>query len=51
MDYAQKIKEFIERLSKKVGFIKRKGNLCAEDFLAFNIFLGEDMCETSLSTL
>lgn len=43
--------DYIDKLSKKLGFIKRKGKLSADNFMAFNIFSSEDMCTKSLSTL
>lgn len=43
--------QFLDRLSKKSGFVKRKSKLNAEIFLAFNTFLSSDMCDKSLSTL
>lgn len=43
--------EFSDRLSKKIGFIKRKSKITAETFLAFNTFSSSDMCANSLSTL
>ncbi len=43
--------EFLNRLSKKTGFVKRKSKLNAETFLAFNTFSSDDLCDKSLSTL
>lgn len=43
--------EYIEKTSKKTKFVQRKGKLSPEDFLAFNIFSSQDMCEKSLSNL
>ena len=43
--------EFLDRLSKDTGFIKRKSKINAQTFLAFNTFLSNDMCDKSLSTL
>ncbi len=43
--------EFLEKLSKKTNFIRRKGKITAETFLAFNTFSSEDMCCKSLGTL
>ena len=43
--------EFLDKISRKTGFIKRKSKITAEAFLAFNTFSSEDMCEKSLSTL
>ncbi|MGL5122803.1 MAG: hypothetical protein ACRC6K_01355, partial [Fusobacteriaceae bacterium] len=43
--------DYIDKLSKKTGFTKRKGKLSADSFMAFNIFSSEDMCTKSLSTL
>ncbi|MPQ45058.1 IS4 family transposase, partial [Clostridium tarantellae] len=43
--------DYIDKLSKNTGFIKRKGKLSADAFMAFNIFSSEDMCFKSLSTL
>lgn len=43
--------QFLDRLSKKTGFVKRKSKLNAETFLAFNTFLSDDLCDKSLSTL
>jgi len=43
--------EFLEKLSKKTNFIKRKDKITAETFLAFNTFSSEDMCDKSLATL
>lgn len=38
-------------MSKKTGFVKRKGKLDAETFLSFNTFSSDDLCDKSLSTL
>ena len=43
--------EFLNTLSKKTGFVKRKSKLNAETFLAFNTFSSDDLCDKSLSTL
>lgn len=43
--------QFLDKLSKKTGFVKRKSKLNAETFLAFNTFLSDDLCDKSLSTL
>lgn len=36
--------DFIEKLSKKSKFIKRKGKITADKFMAFTVFSGEDLC-------
>ena len=43
--------DFINNLSKKSGFTKRKGKLSAENFITFSIFSSEDLCVKSLSSL
>ena len=43
--------DFIDNLSKKSGFIKRKGKMSAEKFMAFSIFSSDDLCIKSLSSL
>ena len=43
--------EFLDKLSKKTKFIRRRSKITAETFLAFNTFLSEDMCSKSLSAL
>jgi len=43
--------EFLDKISKKTKFTRRRGKLTPETFLAFNTFLSEDMCSKSLSTL
>ena len=43
--------DFLDRISKKTGFVKRKGKITAETFLSFNTFSSSDLCETSLATL
>ena len=43
--------DYIKETSKKTKFFQRKGKLSPEDFLAFNIFSSQDMCEKSLSNL
>jgi|GEM_PF-1973613 len=43
--------EFLDKFSKKTKFIRRRGELTPETFLAFNTFLNEDMCSKSLSAL
>ena len=42
---------YINKLSKNSGFIKRKGKISAEKFMAFSIFSSEDLCIKSLSSL
>jgi len=37
--------EFLDRLSKRTGFVKRKSKLNAETFLAFNTFSSDYLCE------
>ncbi len=41
----------INKITKYIKFIKRKGNITAEDFLIFNIFYGDNLCKSSLSLL
>jgi hypothetical protein len=43
--------EFLNRLGKKTGFIRRRSKITAETFLSFNTFSSSDMCDKSLSTL
>ncbi|MGL5801778.1 MAG: IS4 family transposase [Cetobacterium sp.] len=43
--------DFIEKLSKKSKFIKRKGKITADKFMAFTVFSGEDLCIKSLASL
>lgn len=43
--------EFLDKLARQTGFISRKGKIDAATFLSFNSFLGEDICENSLSAL
>ena len=43
--------EFLEKLSRKTGFVKRKSKIDAQIFLALNTFSSYDMCDKSLSTL
>lgn len=43
--------KLLDELGRESGFIKRKSKIDAATFLAFNSFLGEDMCEKSLATL
>ncbi|MPQ44526.1 hypothetical protein [Clostridium tarantellae] len=40
--------DFIDNLSKKSKFTKRKGKISAEKFMAFSIFSGEDLCRGSI---
>lgn len=41
----------INKLAKDTKFVQRKSNITAKDFLAFNIFHGEDICSAPLSQL
>lgn len=43
--------EFINKISRKTKFVQREADITAENFLAFNIFYGYDICEKSLSRL
>jgi len=43
--------EFLEKLSRKTGFVKRKSKIDAQTFLSLNTFSSYDMCDKSLSTL
>ena len=43
--------EIIDKIARKTQFVKRKSPITSEDFLAFNIFHGDDICESSLSQL
>lgn len=43
--------EFLDKVARKTGFIKRTGKFDASTFAAFNIFLSHDMCDKSLVTL
>ena len=43
--------EFLDKIARKTGFIKRNGKIDASTFLAFNIFLSHEMCDKSLATL
>lgn len=43
--------KFLDKVSKKTGFVKRSGKITTETFLALNVFSGEDLCKKSLSEL
>jgi hypothetical protein len=43
--------EFLDKVARETGFIARKGKIDAATFLSFNSFLGEDICENTLSGL
>lgn len=43
--------EHIEKIARETGFVKRKSNITATDFLALNVFHGSDICSSPLSQL
>ena len=43
--------KFINSVARKTQFIKRKGKITSEIFLALNTFLGKDICSKPLSLL
>lgn len=43
--------DFLESIARETEFIQRKGKITAENFLSFNTFSSNDLCEASLTTL
>jgi hypothetical protein len=43
--------EYLDKVSKKTGFVKRKGRINAKTFLSCNTFDSGNLCDKSLSTL
>lgn len=43
--------QYINEVAKNTKFIQRKSDITTQDFLAFNVFYGEDICSAPLSKL
>lgn len=43
--------QYINEVSKNTKFVQIKNDITAQDFLAFNVFYGEDICSAPLSKL
>jgi hypothetical protein len=43
--------QYINEVSKNTKFVQIKSDITAQDFLAFNVFYGEDICSAPLSKL
>ncbi|MDK2564283.1 hypothetical protein QOZ84_12045 [Romboutsia sedimentorum] len=43
--------QYINEVAKNTKFVQIKSDITAQDFLAFNVFYGEDICSAPLSKL
>ncbi len=43
--------QYINEVTKNTKFVQIKSDITAQDFLAFNVFYGEDICSAPLSKL
>ncbi|MDK2587248.1 hypothetical protein QOZ83_15480 [Romboutsia sedimentorum] len=43
--------QYIKEVAKNTKFVQIKSDITAQDFLAFNVFYGEDICSAPLSKL
>ena len=43
--------QYIYEVTKNTKFVQIKSDITAQDFLAFNVFYGEDICSAPLSKL